>query len=192
MPSGCPEPVPIGAPGFHSVHDGALPCHQPDIDDRRRRRRVESRRDGTGDHSVPLQGIGCWCRREDSNLHGVLNPTRSTPWCADDHFSENLGAEPRHSGLPDYFAHKLPSSRSLKVSPRCHPGVSTNPTRNPLLPTSARPSEPSSEFYLHDHRTASPCFRKPGTPLGPVTDFHVPTKYLPGSLMRSRGIDQWV
>ena len=29
---------------------------------------------------MPLQGIGCWCRREDSNLHGVLNPTRSLAW----------------------------------------------------------------------------------------------------------------
>ena len=26
---------------------------------------------------MPLYDIGCWCRREDSNLHGVLNPTRS-------------------------------------------------------------------------------------------------------------------
>ena len=25
---------------------------------------------------------GCWCRREDSNLHGVLNPTRSLAWRA--------------------------------------------------------------------------------------------------------------
>jgi len=29
-----------------------------------------------------LQGIGCWCRREDSNLHGAINPTRSLAWHA--------------------------------------------------------------------------------------------------------------
>ena len=23
---------------------------------------------------------GCWCRREDSNLHGVTHPTRSLAW----------------------------------------------------------------------------------------------------------------
>ena len=62
------------------MHVSALPCHRPDTDDRRPRRRGEPRRDGTGDHSVHFQGIGCWCRREDSNLHGVLNPTRSLAW----------------------------------------------------------------------------------------------------------------
>ncbi len=25
---------------------------------------------------------GCWCRREDSNLHGAINPTRSLAWRA--------------------------------------------------------------------------------------------------------------
>ncbi len=38
VPSGCPEPLPHHASGFRSVHHGAVPCHQPNTDDRRRRR----------------------------------------------------------------------------------------------------------------------------------------------------------
>jgi hypothetical protein len=29
---------------------------------------------------VHVQGVGFWCRREDSNLHGAINPTRSLVW----------------------------------------------------------------------------------------------------------------
>ncbi len=46
-----------------------------------------------------LQGIGCWCRREDSNLRGVLNPTRSLAWRPSLFRSEpnHLGAAGVHS-----------------------------------------------------------------------------------------------
>jgi len=40
---------------------------------------------------VHFGASGCWCRREDSNLHGVLNPTRSLASRAD-----RFGSEPRH------------------------------------------------------------------------------------------------
>ncbi len=62
------------------MHESALPCQMSDTDDRRWRRRGEPRRDGTGDHSVHFCASGCWCRREDSNLHGVTHPTRSLAW----------------------------------------------------------------------------------------------------------------
>ena len=29
---------------------------------------------------MQLYASGCWCRREDSNLHGAINPTRSLAW----------------------------------------------------------------------------------------------------------------
>ncbi len=77
VPSGCPEPLPHHASGFLCVHPGALPCHKPNTDDGRRRRWTKPRRNGTGDHSVQFYASGCWCRREDSNLHGAINPTRS-------------------------------------------------------------------------------------------------------------------
>jgi hypothetical protein len=31
---------------------------------------------------VQFYDIGWWCRREDSNLHGAINPTRSFAWHA--------------------------------------------------------------------------------------------------------------
>ena len=62
------------------MHHSALPCHMSNTDDRRSRRCREPRRNGTGGHPVQLYTSGCWCRREDSNLHGVAHPTRSLAW----------------------------------------------------------------------------------------------------------------
>ncbi len=80
VPSGCPESLPHHASGFHWMHVGALPCQMSDTDDRRHRRCGQTRRNGTGDHPVQFYASGCWCRREDSNLHGAINPTRSLAW----------------------------------------------------------------------------------------------------------------
>ena len=65
------------------MHVSAFPCQMSNTDDRRCRRCTKPRRDGTGGHWVQFCASGCWCRREDSNLHGVTHPTRSLAWRSD-------------------------------------------------------------------------------------------------------------
>ncbi len=48
------------------------------------------------EHWMPDRLAGPRCRREDSNLHGVLNPTRSLAWrpCRFGSERKHLGATP--------------------------------------------------------------------------------------------------
>src|SRR5690606_40567219 len=59
------------APGDYSLDGGEIPG---ELSERR------NRRGDLGGGGFDWR-VGCvWCRREDSNLHGAINPTRSLVW----------------------------------------------------------------------------------------------------------------
>jgi hypothetical protein len=71
--------------------------------------------------------------------------------------------------------------------------ASASPIRTPLPPTAARPFHRWSESLSpRTTRRHLPDFRKPGTPLEPTTSFVDCSRHLPGSPVRSGGIDRWV
>ena len=126
---------------------------------------------------------------ECSNLHGAMSPLGPHPGGP-----TTIPVTRRHRNpvtTDSFWSRK--SRGYTETQERCHPGVLP---RRPRTSITGFQFEPADRTPKHASERArgrhSPHVRKPGTPLGPSTDFRMSTRYLPASRMRSRGIDRWV